>query len=113
MKISAVSVMVKSEFIENFIEASLIHQTNTTREKGNLRFDFLQSKTDPTLFLFYEVYESDADIELHRQAESYKTWRKSVDDWMATPRSGIAYRPLAPIDSEMYRYPDFTIHSNE
>ena len=105
MKISTVKVKVKVELIEDFIAASLIHQHNTLLEKGNLRFDFLQSKAEPTQFLFYEVYESDSDIEIHRQGDSYKTWRKKVDDWMAVPRKGVAYRPLAPTDSTMYRYP--------
>ena len=113
MKISAVTVKVKDEFIEDFIEASLIHQKNTTLEKGNLRFDFLQSKTEPNAFLFYEVYESEMDIEHHRQADSYRTWRKAVDDWMAIPRSGIRYRPLAPTDSDKYRYPDMMVSSEK
>ena len=106
MKISAVTVKVKSAHVDDFIAASLIHQKNTVREAGNLRFDFLQSKSDPTDFLFYEAYDSDDDIELHRQGESYRTWRRSVDDWMATPRTGVPYRPLAPRESHMYRYPD-------
>ena len=112
MKISAVTVKVKDEFIEDFIEASLIHQKNTMLEKGNLRFDLLQSRNEPSVFLFYEAYESDADIELHRQADSYKTWRKTVDNWMAIPRQGVPYRPLAPTDSHMYSYPEKTVASN-
>ncbi len=106
MKISAVTVKVKSAHVDDFITASLIHQKNTVRESGNIRFDFLQSKSDPTNFLFYEAYDSDDDIELHRKGESYQTWRRSVDDWMATPRTGVPYRPLAPQQSHMYRYPD-------
>lgn len=113
MKISAVTVVVRNEFIDDFIEASLIHQTNTVLEEGNLRFDFLQSKNDPSLFLFYEAYESESDIEKHRLAQSYKTWRKTVDDWMATPRMGTEYRPLAPSGSDMYRYPVPTVRSDE
>ena len=113
MKISAVTVKVKDEFVEDFIRASLIHQKNTTQEKGNLRFDLLQSKTDPTSFLFYEAYESESDIALHREADSYKTWRQTVDDWMAIPRQGVAYRPLGPTDSDMYRYPDNANRLNE
>ena len=106
MKISAVTVKVKDDFIEAFIDASLIHQRNTALEKGNLRFDLLQSKAEASMFLFYEVYESDEDIELHRQGDSYKTWRKAVDGWMAVPRKGVAYQPLAPTSDEMFRYPD-------
>lgn len=105
MKISAVTVRVKDAYVQDFIDASVIHQANTVREKGNLRFDFLQSVDDPTLFLFYEAYRSQADIELHRQADSYRTWRKAVDPWMAVPRVGVGYRAVAPADQETFRYP--------
>ena len=105
MKISTVIAYVKEEFINQFIEATLIHHANTIREKGNLRFDFLQSKNDPTMFLFYEAYESNDDIELHRQADSYLTWRETVADWMAKPREGTQFRAIAPTDINMWRYP--------
>ncbi len=105
MKISAVTVFVKPENIDGFIAASKVHWANTIKEEGNLRFDFLQSRDDPSQFLFYEAYESEADIDLHREAESYQTWRKTVDSWMAVPRTGIGYRAIAPCESTQYRYP--------
>jgi (4S)-4-hydroxy-5-phosphonooxypentane-2,3-dione isomerase len=105
MKISAVTVLVKKEHIEDFIAASLIHQANTIKEKGNLRFDFLQCKDEPSRFMFYEAYESQEDIELHRSAPSYQTWRKTVEDWMAVPRQGTAFKALAPTEGRMFRYP--------
>lgn len=105
MKISAVTVYVKQAFIDDFIAASRVHQANTVKETGNLRFDFLQSRGDPSQFLFYEAYESDADIDLHREGESYQTWRKTVEPWMAVPRKGTAYRAIAPSESQHYRYP--------
>jgi len=105
MKLSAVTVRVKRAFISEFIEASTAHQANTIKEKGNLRFDFLQSLDDPTLFLFYEAYRSQADIELHREADSYRTWRRTVEPWMAVPRVGLGYRAVAPDDAEQFKYP--------
>jgi len=106
MKISAVFVEVKNAHIEDFIKASLVHQANTVKERGNLRLDFLQCVADPSRFMFFEAYESESDIELHRKASSYQIWRKTVADWMAVPREGIAFRPLAPSESRMYRYPE-------
>lgn len=106
MKISAVTVRVREAFVSDFIAASKIHQANTVKEEGNLRFDFLQSLDDPTLFLFYEAYRSQADIELHREADSYKNWRKAVDPWMAVPRVGVGYRAVAPSGEAQFMYPD-------
>ncbi len=105
MKISAVTVFVKQGFIDDFIAASKVHQANTIKERGNLRFDFLQGRDDPSQFLFYEAYESEADIDLHRQAESYQTWREIVEPWMAVPRTGVAFRAIAPSESPKFRYP--------
>lgn len=105
MKISAVTVRVKEAFVNDFIEASKLHQANTVKEEGNLRFDFLQSLDAPTLFLFYEAYRSQDDIELHRNADSYKIWRKTVDSWMAVPRVGVGFRPIAPDDGAQFGYP--------
>ncbi len=105
MKISAVTVFVKQEFIDDFIAVSKVHQANTIKEKGNLRLDFLQAHDNPSEFLFYEAYESEADIDLHRQAESYQTWRITVEPWMAIPRKGIAYRAISPSESPNFRYP--------
>ncbi len=105
MKVSAVTVSVKQNFINDFITASKIHQANTIKEKGNLRFDFLQNREDASRFLFYEAYESEADIDLHRHAESYQTWRETVEPWMAVPRTGVAYRAIAPCESAEFRYP--------
>lgn len=105
MKISAVTVYVKQEFIDDFITASKIHQANTVKEAGNLRFDFLQSLDDPAQFLFYEAYGAEADIDIHREGDSYQTWRKTVEPWMAVPRKGVAYRAIAPCESQHYRYP--------
>lgn len=105
MNISAVTVRVKKTFVNDFIEASKIHQANTVREEGNLRFDFLQCIDDPTLFLFYEAYRSEADIEQHRQADSYRNWRQLVDPWMSVPRVGVGYRAVAPDAGDQFRYP--------
>ena len=105
MKINAVTVRVKKTFVNDFIEASKIYQAATVREEGNIRFDFLQSLDDPALFLFYEAYKSQADIEQHRNADSYRTWRKTVDTWMSVPRVGVGYRAVAPDDGAQFQYP--------
>ena len=105
MKISTVTARVKEAYVDDFIAATRIHHANTLKEKGNIRFDFLQRRDDPTRFLFYEVYESQTDIEVHRKADSYLTWRETVEPWMAEPRRGTPYIAVAPEDDAQYRYP--------
>ena len=48
MYVVSVTVHVKPEFVERFIEAVLDNARNTRREPGNLRFDVSQAEDDPT-----------------------------------------------------------------
>lgn len=105
MRISTVKAHVKPDYIDAFIQATLVHQANTWKEPGNLRMDFLQNRDDPTCFLFYEVYESEADIWAHREAASYKTWFKTVEPWMAEPRSGTGFKAVSPGRPREFGYP--------
>ena len=43
MYVVAVTVFVKAEFVDRFLEATLENARNTRREPGNARFDVLQS----------------------------------------------------------------------
>ena len=44
MYVVAVTVWVKPEFIQQFIEASLDNARNSRKEPGNIRWDFLQAE---------------------------------------------------------------------
>ena len=55
-----VSVHVKPEFVEQFKEITTYNHNNTRKEPGNVRFDVLWNKDDPTRFTLYEVF-ADAD----------------------------------------------------
>ena len=55
-----VSVHVKPEYIEQFKEITTYNHNNTRKEPGNVRFDVLWNKDDPTRFTLYEVF-ADAD----------------------------------------------------
>ena len=44
-------------------------------EPGCLRFDLLQDITDPTRFIFYEVYKNGDDaIDFHKNTPHYAKW---------------------------------------
>jgi hypothetical protein len=55
MIVTTVTVYVKPENIEDFIEASTENHESSIKEPGNMRFDVLQSMSDPTRFLLYEA----------------------------------------------------------
>jgi (4S)-4-hydroxy-5-phosphonooxypentane-2,3-dione isomerase len=90
----AVTVHVKPEFVQPFIEASLDNARNTRSEPGNVRWDFCQAEDDPTRFLLYEAYHAKDDLAKHHQSQHYLRWKQAVADWMAEPRQGVRYSSI-------------------
>lgn len=102
MVVTVVNVVVKPENIDQFIEATIENHQNSIKEKGNLRFDFLQHRDDHSAFTLYEVYESDETAAAHKKTAHYLKWRETVETWMAKPRVGIAHNVLAPLDKSLW-----------
>ena len=94
MYVVAVTVFVKPEQVQPFIDATLDNARHTRREPGNLRFDVLQGEDDPTRFLLYEAYKQKDDFTAHQQTEHYLRWKSTVADWMAQPRQGIKHHAI-------------------
>jgi (4S)-4-hydroxy-5-phosphonooxypentane-2,3-dione isomerase len=91
-----VHVYVLPEFVKPFIQATKANHENSIKEKGNFRFDILQDATDPSKFVLYEAYESDAAAAAHKSTEHYLIWKDKVAPWMASPREGIKHQMLFP-----------------
>lgn len=102
MLIVCVTVYVKPEFKNEFIEETLFNARNTRMEELNLRFDVLQSQEDKNKFFLYEVYKNDEGITQHKETEHYKAWKKNVEKMMAKPREGIKYNNLYPEQEESF-----------
>lgn len=96
MHVTLVHVRVKPEHVADFIAATRDNHLASVREAGNRRFDVLQSPEEPTRFLLYEAYASEADALVHKQTAHYLRWRDMVADWMAEPRQGVRYHGLYP-----------------
>lgn len=98
MIVTCVHVHVKPDSVEDFIKASTENHLESVKEKGNLRFDFVQQADDPTRFMIYEAYESDEAAAAHKSTPHYLRWRDTVADMMAEPRKGVKYNILQPPD---------------
>lgn len=93
---AVVSIHVKPEFVEAFIEATLDNAQNSIQEPGVARFDFAQSQDDRTQFILYEIYRApDAQL-AHRETAHYLRWRDAVTDMMVTPRTATKYDLIHP-----------------
>ena len=89
-----VSVHVKPDCVEQFREITTYNHENTRREAGNVRFDVLWNRNDPTRFTLYEVFADEDAVLFHKTTEHYKKWRDPVADYMAEPRSAITNVPV-------------------
>jgi autoinducer 2-degrading protein len=96
MVVTSVMVHVKAEYIDDFIRETIKNHENSIKEKGNMRFDILQSTEDQTRFMLYEAYDSAESAAAHKKTAHYNAWRDAVANWMAEPRQGISYKAIRP-----------------
>ena len=96
MFIVHVFVDVKEDAVEAFIEATNANAAASREEAGIARFDVVQQLDDPTKFVLVEVYRTTEDPALHKETAHYATWRDTVADMMASPRSSIKYSNISP-----------------
>lgn len=98
MLIVHVFVHVKPDSVEAFKVATLDNARNSVQEPGIARFDVIQQQDDPTRFVLVEVYR-DADAPArHKETAHYATWRDTVADMMAEPRTSMKYTNIFPDD---------------
>ena len=86
MKVALVTINIKPEFRDRFMEESLLDaQGSVQNEPGCFRFDILQDDQDPNRVYLYEVYRDAAAEEAHMQMPHFLRWEKATRDWFATP----------------------------
>lgn len=99
MHIVVVSIHVKPEHVEAFQAATIQNGTESRKEPGIARFDFLRQADDPTRFVLIEAYREPAAQASHRDTAHYKTWAAKVADMLAEPRTRQIYNNLDPADA--------------
>jgi autoinducer 2-degrading protein len=96
MLIVHVHVRVKPECVEVFRQATIDNARHSVQEPGIVRFDVIQRHDDPTRFVLIEIYRTDQDPARHKETAHYATWRDTVADLMAEPRSSVKYSHVYP-----------------
>lgn len=96
MIIVHVLVHVKREHIEAFKAATIENARHSVQEPGIARFDVVQHMDDPTRFVLVEVYRTAEAPARHKETAHYQTWRDTVADMMAEPRTSIKSTNIFP-----------------
>jgi len=99
MHIVHVFVHVKPGSEGSFEAASLVNARASLTEPGVARFDVIRQQDDPTRFVLVEVYRSPEAALAHKETPHYATWRDTVAEMMAEPRSSVKYLNLHPDDA--------------
>jgi|CXWL01.1.fsa_nt_gi autoinducer 2-degrading protein len=89
MYVLCVTAYVKPENINDFLATTAKYASLTRQEKGNVRYDVLQSDEDSTCFVIYEAYQSKDDFLVHRDTVHSLQWKEKIESWMARPRQRI------------------------
>ncbi|HEY9077088.1 MAG TPA: antibiotic biosynthesis monooxygenase [Anaerolineaceae bacterium] len=100
MHIVHVFIHVKPEYIEPFIQATKENASQSIREPGIARFDFIRQTDDPYKFVLVEVYRSPEAALAHKETAHYQKWKDSVAEMMAEPRKSAKYENIFPEDLE-------------
>ena len=98
MLVVHVFVHVKPERVEAFRAATLENAHDSIQEAGIARFDVIQQQDDPNRFVLVEVYRTATDPGEHKETAHYQTWRDTVAEMMAEPRSSVKYDNIFPDD---------------
>ena len=96
MFIVHVFVHVKPDCVDAFRAATIENARNSLLEPGVARFDVAQQLDDPTRFVLVEAYRTPDDPARHKETAHYQTWRDTVADMMAEPRSSVKYSDVFP-----------------
>jgi (4S)-4-hydroxy-5-phosphonooxypentane-2,3-dione isomerase len=98
MLIVHVHVHVKPDAIEAFKQATIENARMSVGEPGIARFDVVQNANEPARFVLIEVYRYPEAPAQHKETAHYKTWRDTVANMMAEPRTGVQYTNVFPLD---------------
>lgn len=92
---SAVDLEIVPAELERFLAALRENGAASIKEPGCLRYDILQSATNPNQIFIYEVYESEAAVRAHRTTDHFKKYFAATKDMMIKRQS----RPMIAVAS--------------
>lgn len=105
MLIVHVDIHVTPGDLDAFLDATRANATASLTEPGVLRFDVVQDEADPAHVVLVEVYVDTAAAAAHKETEHYATWRDTVADMMAVPRSSTKFGAVFPAESARWATP--------
>ena len=106
-----VTINIRPEHVEAFMEASVGDAEGSTRdEPGCFRFDMHQDAATPARFYLYEVYRDEAAFEAHLETPHFIRWRDAVTPFFDGEIEKIDMKTLFPSDEGWERQKPALLH---
>ena len=100
MLILLVNIHVKSEHIDAFRQATIENASNSRKEPGVVRFDFLQDTDDATHFVLVEAYRDRDAVAAHKLTAHFLAFAEKTAEMFAEPRTRTLYQNVFPLDRD-------------
>ena len=94
-----VDISVIPDRVADFLAATVANATASLAEPGVVRFDVITDRSDPSHVVLVEVYRDDDAALAHKQTQHYATWRDTVAELMARPRTSVRFAPVFPTET--------------
>lgn len=66
----------------------------THKEKGCIQYDLHRSIENPGLFMFYEVWATQADLDAHHQSAHLKAFREKLGEFLEKTRERTLWEKI-------------------
>ena len=100
MLILLVDIHIKREHIDAFRQATIENASNSRKEAGVVRFDFLQDTDDATHFTLVEAYRDQDAVASHKLTAHFLAFAEKTADMFVVPRTRTLFQSVFPPDSE-------------
>ena len=94
MYLVLVSLVVRPEFLEAFLVATLEMAHESLKEDGVRRFEVIRQENDPAHFIMYKTFNARGDYDAHLTTLHVKDWQQKIQGMLAGPTREDAYTQL-------------------
>ena len=96
-------LQIKPEFVSQFLEALDVLLLQSASEEGIIRYEFLQSRDDPTHFTFVDYFRDEAAYQFHVGTDHIRRFGAQISSFLAASPVSDYYTALEIFDRGLPR----------
>jgi len=90
-----VSIQVKPEYMQAFIDATIQETRTSLQDPGVVQIDVLQASDDAAHFTLHEVFATRAIGLQHLEMAHFKQWQSTIKPMLVEPPRAVAYEKIS------------------